>query len=180
MARFVKESRIAASPERVFAFHESPGALERLTPPWERVKVVSGGESLRPGTRVLLRTQVGPVSIDWIAEQTEYEPGSLFADRQIRGPFRSWYHRHIMLDDGHGGTILRDDIEYEPPFGAIGRFLGSRWIRRKLERLFEYRHEETRRIVESNAFSVSTASPSTETLPSSSPRAPKTESGECY
>lgn len=31
--RFEKEMRIAAPPKVVFAFHESPGALERLSPP---------------------------------------------------------------------------------------------------------------------------------------------------
>ena len=56
--RFVKESRIAASPSAVFAFHETPGALSLLTPPWEKVEVVEGGGSLRPGSRVVLKTKI--------------------------------------------------------------------------------------------------------------------------
>ena len=59
---FVKESRIAASPKAVFAFHESKGALERLTPPWEKVQLVEGGDSIRPGSRVVLRTWLGPLA----------------------------------------------------------------------------------------------------------------------
>ena len=47
--RFVKESRIAASPSAVFAFHETPGALSLLTPPWEKVEVVEGGGSTPAG-----------------------------------------------------------------------------------------------------------------------------------
>ena len=115
--RFVKESRIAASPGRVFAFHESSGALGRLTPPWEKVEVIEGGESIRPGSRVVLRTKLGPFPLKWVAEHTEYEPGRMFADTQRSGPFARWYHRHWFLDDGEGGTILRDEVDYEPPMG---------------------------------------------------------------
>jgi len=149
--RFVRESRIAATPAEVFAFHESPGALERLTPPWERAERIEGGESIRPGSRVTLKVRVGPLTMRWVAEHTEYDPGRLFADRQVRGPFASWYHRHHFLDDGAGGTILRDEVEFEPPFGWLGRRLGGRFLDKKLGRLFDYRHEVTRRIVGSGA-----------------------------
>lgn len=152
--RFVKESRIAAAPEQVFAFHESPGALQRLTPPWERVEVESGGESLQPGSRVVLKTHVGPVPVRWVAEHTEYERGRMFADRQVSGPFARWYHRHWFLDDGSGGTLLRDEVDYEPPLGALGRLVGGRFVRDKLEKMFNYRHETTKRLVESGALPI--------------------------
>jgi ligand-binding SRPBCC domain-containing protein len=145
---YVKESRIAAPPAAVFAFHESPGALERLTPPWERVEVIEGGTSIRPGSRVVLRTWLGPVPLRWVAEHTEYEPPRLFADRQVSGPFASWYHRHRFLDDGRGGTLLRDEVDYDAPLGWLGRRLGGGLLRHKLRRLFDYRHDVTRRIVE--------------------------------
>lgn len=150
--KFVKESRIAASPETVFAFHESAGALERLTPPWEKVRLIEGGDSLRPGSRVVLETRLGPFPLRWVAEHTEYEPGRMFADTQKSGPFASWYHRHLFLDDGAGGTILRDEVDYEPPMGALGRFFGGEFVARKLEKMFNYRHEATKRIVESSDF----------------------------
>src|SRR5438270_13922580 len=104
--RYVKESRIAAPPSRVFAFHESRGALRRLTPPWERVELVEGGDSIRPGSRAVLKVWMGPWPVRWVAEHTEYEPGRSFADRQVRGPFASWHHRHLFLDDGAGGPLL--------------------------------------------------------------------------
>jgi ligand-binding SRPBCC domain-containing protein len=149
--RFVKETRIAATPAQVFAFHESPGALRRLTPPWEAVEVVEGGNSLKPGSRVVMKTRLGPIGLRWVAEHTEYEPGVMFADRQVSGPFASWYHRHRFLDDGCGGCLLRDEVDYEPPFGVLGRWLGQRFLERKLTRLFNYRHAETTRLVESGA-----------------------------
>ncbi len=150
--QFVKESRIAASPDRVFAFHESPGALQRLTPPWEKVTVESGGNSIRVGARVVLVTKLGPIPLRWVAEHTTYEPPHLFADRQVSGPFARWEHRHEFLDDGEGGTILRDSVDYDPPLGALGRLFGGSFIRSKLAKMFDYRHEATRRIVESGDF----------------------------
>jgi hypothetical protein len=52
-----------------------------------------------------------------------------------------------MIDDGQGGTLLRDEVEYTPPFGVLGRWLNGPMIERKLKRMFDYRHEQTRRLV---------------------------------
>ncbi len=150
--QFVKESRIAAPPARVFAFHESPGALQRLTPPWEKVRVEEGGTSIEVGSRVVLVTRLGPIPLRWVAEHYEYDPPRLFADRQLSGPFAKWEHRHEFLDDGAGGTILRDSVEYEVPLGALGRLFGGGFVRSKLRKMFEYRHQATRRIVEAGDF----------------------------
>lgn len=150
--RFVKESRIAAPPERVFAFHESPGALQGLSPPWETVRVVEGGGSLLPGSRVVLESRLGPFPLRWVAEHTEYDPPRLFADVQLRGPFARWRHQHLFLDDGEGGTLLRDEVEFDPPLGRLGRWVLGGFLRRKLQRLFDYRHETTKRIVETGHF----------------------------
>ncbi|CAN5783368.1 hypothetical protein BH23PLA1_BH23PLA1_00440 [soil metagenome] len=146
---FVKESKIAASPAEVFAFHESPGALQKLIPPWEKVEVVEQADSIRPGSRVVLKSTLAGMALKWVAEHVEYDPPHRFSDRQVSGPFARWEHTHQFLDDGQGGTILRDEVDYEPPMGALGRLLGAGFIRQKLERMFDYRHEATRRIFES-------------------------------
>ena len=150
--KFMHESRIARPPADVFAFHQRPEALLTITPPWERVSIVGEIPPIEPGRMVTLRTNIGPIPLTWVAEYTdEFEPGRLFTDRQVSGPFAAWRHRHWFLDDGDGGTVLRDDIDYEPPLGAIGRWLGQRMIERKLHRMFTYRHEATRRILESGS-----------------------------
>lgn len=150
--KFVKESRVAASPEAVFAFHESKGALQRLIPPWEEVRVEQQADSIRPGSRVVLVSRIGPMPMRWVAEHTEYEPPHRFADRQVSGPFHRWYHVHHFLDDGRGGTILRDEVDYEPPMGMLGRLFGDHMIRHKLQKMFDFRHEVTRKAVESGEF----------------------------
>jgi len=153
MMHFIKESRIAAPRSVVFAFHERPGVIAELSPPWDSVRILEGADSIRPGSRVTLGVRVGPIFVRWVAEHTEYLPNSLFVDRQLRGPFASWTHRHLFLDDEAGGTILRDEIAYEPPLGRLGQALGGRWIEAKLTRTFNFRHEITRRLVEAQAVS---------------------------
>lgn len=152
LAHYAKESRINASPEIVFRFHESPDALRHLIPPWENVTVAESTGSLKPGSKVVLRGRVCCLPVQWVAVHTEYDPPNLFADRQESGPFAWWYHRHRFLPDGQGGTILRDEVEYKAPLGILGRWLGGRLIRRKLERMFAYRHETTRRLIESGTL----------------------------
>jgi ligand-binding SRPBCC domain-containing protein len=146
--RFIRATRIAASPEAVFRFHEDPDALERLTPPWEPMRVVETAHSLLPGSRVVLRGRILGVPVTWVAVHTHYEPPLLFADRLESGPFASWQHRHLMLPHPDGGTVLRDEIDYELPFGRPGRWLGGWFVRRRLEKLFAYRHQVTRDALE--------------------------------
>jgi len=149
---FIKESPIKATPERLFAFHASPGAMERLTPPWEKVKVIEGGDSIRVGARVVLETKLGPVLLRWVAEHVEYDPPHAFADRQVSGPFQAWHHRHEFLPDGPDGSTLRDVVHYEVPLGRLGQVCGGWFVRNKLQKMFDYRHDATRRIVEAGDF----------------------------
>jgi ligand-binding SRPBCC domain-containing protein len=146
--RFKKESVIRASAERVFAFHEAPDAFERLQPPWQETEIVRPPASLEVGTRVVLRVKVGPFWQTMVAEHVEYEPGRMFADRLVEGPFAKWLHRHIVTPRGDHECVLTDDIEYELPLGVLGRVFGGWFARKNLERLFEYRHQVTREACE--------------------------------
>ena len=146
--RFTKESIIRASAEAVFAFHEAPDAFERLQPPWETSEIVQPPSSLEVGTRVILRTKLGPLWQTIVAEHVAYEPGKMFADRMIQGPFASWLHKHIVTPRGPNECVLTDDIEYELPLGILGRIVGGAYARHKLERLFEFRHRVTREACE--------------------------------
>ena len=148
--RFVKESIIQASAETVFAFHEASDAFERLQPPWQKSEILQPPTSLEVGTRVVLRVKVGPFWQKIVAEHIAYEPGKMFAEQMIEGPFAKWIHRHVVTPRGPAECVLTDDIEYELPLGAVGRVFGGRFAKRSLERLFEYRHRVTRAACESS------------------------------
>ena len=143
--RFVKESVMRASPERVFAFHEQPDVLNLLLPPWESARVIQTAKISEVGTNAIIETRIlGPIKTRWVAQHTVYDPPHVFEDVQMKGPFRSWRHRHIV--EAHAeGAILRDEIDYEPPLGFLGRALAPLLVERRLQKLFDYRHEVTRR-----------------------------------
>jgi ligand-binding SRPBCC domain-containing protein len=142
---FIKESFIEATPERVFAFHELPDALSRLTPPWESARVIQPAPDLHVGSIAIVETRIlGILPARWVARHTLYDPPHMFEDVQVSGPFRLWRHRHIV-EPHEGGAILRDEIEYEPPLSFIGRLVAPLVILPRLRRLFEYRHSATKR-----------------------------------
>ena len=142
---FVHETLLQASPGAVFAFHERPDALKLLVPPWEKVEVVRPPASLQPGTRVLLRMHAGPFSTLWEAEHTLLQPGVLFQDKMVRGPFKQWLHTHRFLPAAGGACLLRDEVELQLPLWMLP---GAPLALRKLRRMFEYRHAVTRAAVE--------------------------------
>lgn len=141
---FIKESIICALPERVFAFHELRDALQRLTPPWESVQILQAAADLTVGSRAIIKSRIfGLFPALWVAEHTAYDPPHMFEDVQVEGPFRYWRHRHIIKPHP-AGAVLRDEIEFKPPFGLIGQLTAPFVIVPRLEKLFEYRHRVTR------------------------------------
>lgn len=142
---FVKRSRIEASAADVYAWHAHPGALESLTPPGERVRVLEKSGGIERGARVVLQFGRWPFRRRWVAEHGDFEEGRFFSDVQVSGPFAYWKHTHTFKPDGPSASFLEDRVEYALPFGAAGRWFGGWFARRKLEKLFAYRHKVTAR-----------------------------------
>lgn len=142
---FRKESVIAASAARVFAFHEEPDAIASLQPPWMKSRIVQPPTSLAVGTQVIIEVSFGPLHNRIVAEHIAYEPGRMFRDRMVSGPFAKWEHTHLVEPLTDATCTLVDDIEYELPLGRLGALFGGGIARKQLERLFEFRHDVTRR-----------------------------------
>lgn len=140
--QFVKQSVMPASVEEVFAFHERPDAFALLQPPWDPVEIITPPASLAVGTRVELRTKVGPFWMRIVAEHVAYEKNVGFQDVMVKGPFARWNHKHLFLPHPDG-CLLRDEIEYAAPLGWLGRLADPLAVRPKLRKLFDYRHEAT-------------------------------------
>lgn len=129
-----------ASADIVFGWHERPGAFGRLNPPWAPVRVVRQDPGIRDGARVSLRVPFGPISIPWDLEHRGYVQGREFSDVQIRGPFKSWTHRHVIEPKGSDLSVLHDRIEYQLPFNTISRLGRQILVEDELARVFRYRH----------------------------------------
>ena len=69
---FVRRTRVQAPVGEVFRWHARPGALERLTAPWEAVELVERKGGIENGARVVLRMRMGPFRQRWVAEHRDY------------------------------------------------------------------------------------------------------------
>ena len=132
-------SPVPASAEAVYAWHERPGALEMLMPPWQEATVEQRSGGMADGARTVLSVPVGPFSVRWVGRHRNTIPGRQFVDEQVSGPFARWVHLHKMLPATDGTSSLHDRVEFRPPMGMLGR-LASPWLRRRVTRMLRYRH----------------------------------------
>lgn len=135
-----RASRLPCSADMAFAWHERPGAFERLTPPWEHAEVVERSGGIKDGGRVVVRVGA-PVGLRWVARHRDYQAGRQFVDEQVEGPFARWVHLHRFEPDGPSACIITDRIDYTPPLGAVGAAGEPFLIRPRLQRMLGYRHE---------------------------------------
>jgi uncharacterized protein (TIGR01777 family) len=143
MATFEKRTRIPASVQELFSWHGRPFAFERLAPPWEKMRVVERQGGIKDGDKVVLEMRQGPFRHRWVAVHCDYIEGQQFRDEQVEGPFAKWIHTHQFFPDGDNASTLSDKIEYQPPLGFLGKAAAGRYISRKLERTFTFRHQRT-------------------------------------
>jgi uncharacterized protein len=121
----LRASNIVEAPiDEVFSWHARPGAIRRLTPPWQPVRVVQEATSLRDG-RAVLRL---PGGVRWVAQHESYEPPHLFVDRLVSLPL-PWRHRHEFEAVSSSRTRLTDVVETSIP-GSL------------LDEMFRYRHRQ--------------------------------------
>jgi ligand-binding SRPBCC domain-containing protein len=80
--------------------------------------------------------------IPWKTRIDVWEPGVRFVDRQVNGPYVWWHHEHRFEATSGGGTRVVDHVEFVPRL----RLLTSGFVRRDVEKIFEYRKEALKRI----------------------------------
>jgi hypothetical protein len=123
----------------VFAFFAAARNLERLTPSWLQFEVLTP-EPIEMGVGAVIdyRLRMHGVPLRWRSRIEEWRPGQSFIDRQLRGPYGLWHHRHTFAADG-AATIVRDAVHYALPFGRLGDLADPLFVRGDLERIFDFR-----------------------------------------
>lgn len=123
----IYSSVVDAPLDDVFTWHERPGAIHRLTPPWQPVGVVREAGSLDGGRAVL----GFPLGLRWGARHTEYRPPHRFVDELDSAPLKwalRWRHTHEFQAEGER-TRMTDRVDTPVP-GAL------------LRSMFAYRHRQ--------------------------------------
>ena len=93
---------------------------------------------MRAGALIDYRIKLFGVPLRWRTRIEAYERETRFVDVQLRGPYRLWEHTHEFRD-APGGTLMTDRVDYAVPFGIAGEAARLLFVRRTLERIFDYR-----------------------------------------
>ena len=111
--------------DEVFAWHTRPGAMRRLVPPWQPMRVVKETESLADGTAILGL----PAGLRWIArhDPAGYDPPYQFRDVLSSQGLMTlpprvigwWRHTHRYSDAGRGTTRVHDIVDTTVPAVAL-------------------------------------------------------------
>jgi len=138
-----REQIIRRPRAEVFEFFSDARNLERITPAFLNVRIVTPTPiEMKAGTLIDYRIRLFGVPLKWRTRIDVYEPGTMFVDRQLSGPYRTWIHTHAFSDvEGGKATKMIDRVEYEIPFGPLGRIARLLFVRRTLERIFDHRAE---------------------------------------
>ncbi|MEA2214184.1 MAG: hypothetical protein QOF83_4132 [Solirubrobacteraceae bacterium] len=139
--RLEREQRVERPVGEVFAFFAAARNLERLTPRWLSFAVLTPEPiDMHVGTLIDYRLRVHGIPLRWQSRIEEWDPGRSFVDRQLRGPYGLWHHRHTFVVDGED-TIVHDAVDYGLPLSPLGEMAHPLFVRRDLERIFEYRRQ---------------------------------------
>jgi uncharacterized protein len=148
---FERSTELPVPATEAFAWHERPGAFERLNPPWKAAKILDRSGTIHDGDTITLKMWLGPLPVTWKIRHCDFVAGRQFCDVQLKGPFKSWRHCHRLESVDTHRCRLTDHIDYEVPLGTAGNALMACRIARQLAALFDYRHELTCRDLQLHA-----------------------------
>lgn len=67
------------------------------------------------------------------------------------GDFKKMRHEHHFKKQ-EGGTLMIDKFYFESPFGILGKFVDSLYLKNYMTRLLQKRNEEIKNIAEANRW----------------------------
>ena len=145
--RIEREQTVMRPLDEVFDFFAEARNLERLTPPWLIFSVLTPEPvQMRVGTLIDYKLRLHGIPFSWTTRIEAWEPGKGFVDRQIAGPYGLWHHRHSFRAQGDA-TVIGDVVDYALPFGRVGDLAHPLFVRRDVERIFDYRHAAAERLL---------------------------------
>jgi ligand-binding SRPBCC domain-containing protein len=156
------EQTLRAPIDRTFTFFSNAANLEAITPPFLNFRILTVQPiQMRPGTLIDYSLKLHGLRLKWQSKITLWEPPTAgadgrkrakFIDEQVRGPYALWIHQHtfeeLVDDSGCLCTIVRDLVTYRVPGGPLGAPIHRWFVRPRLEQIFKFREDATKRLIE--------------------------------
>lgn len=136
--------KIPASLQAVWGFFSNAANLEDITPADMGFKVISENHGNKIYAGQIIEYTVKPVlnfPIYWMTKITYVKEGEYFVDEQRFGPYTFWHHQHHFKAI-EGGVEMTDIVHYKIPLWVLGRIMNSFLVRKKVEKIFEYRFKK--------------------------------------
>ena len=142
-----RTQRIELPIEATFELFGDAFNLERITPPWLGFRVVTRQPiEMGEGTLLEYRLRLHGIPVRWHTRISAWDPPRRFIDEQISGPYALWHHTHAFEPDGDA-TLIRDRVRYRIGFGPLGAAALRLFVRRDVERIFDYRGEAMLKLI---------------------------------
>ena len=141
------KQELPISLEKAWKFFSDPKNLKDITPNELNFNIISGAnKSIYAGQ--IIQYKVSPVlgiNLKWVTEITHVKENEYFVDEQRFGPYSLWHHKHFFKKI-NGGILMEDIVDYKIPYGLIGQFAHVIFVKKKLEKIFKYRHTKLEKL----------------------------------
>lgn len=141
--RLYREQQLYCDIDTAWRFFSSPMNLSEITPKDMAFTVLSEDQDQPIFEGMLINYSVSPllgIPLKWQTKIIQVEPQQSFTDFQQKGPYKYWKHFHEFIPN-EKGILMKDTVEYELPFGVLGNVVHSLLVKKKLNRIFDYRHQ---------------------------------------
>jgi len=85
------------------------------------------------------------------SEITDMKKPDMFIDEQVKGDFKMMKHVHHFKPCDNG-TIMIDLLEFEPPYGTVGKLFSKLYLTRYMKNLLEQRNKILKEFAESEKW----------------------------
>ncbi len=143
---FQRSVQLPVTPAEVYAFHEDPRNITKISPASLRVERVECLVPARARDEFRLAVRLFGVPLEWIGVWEEADPGRRLIDGARKSPFLHWRHQHLFEGTGTScdHTLMTDRVEYALPWGPCGRLLDVTLMPVVFAIVFMARHRATR------------------------------------
>lgn len=143
--KYVHRFKVSANLDAVRDFHRQAESMAAITPPPIIVIMHESPATLREGDEMEFTLWLGPIPLRWRARIENVTPTS-FDDRQLRGPYKSWRHRHTFVQVDANHVEVLDEITAHLSDTWWKKILGlGMWLGMPI--LFTYRGWKTQRLL---------------------------------